>query len=1130
VSADGTAVENADIRFLFLSSGQLGKDLLAVDWEATPLGPLADWPQSLKTIVQVVITSRFSMWMAWGPELSFFANESYRRATLGAKYPWALGKPASEVWAEIWPEIGPRIEAVMKTGVASWDESLLLILERNGFAEETYHTFSYSPLTDDGGKIVGMLCVVSEDTKRVIGDQRMTILRDLASALSSARSEEDVFANASVALSANLGPLPFSLAYLFDDRGTGARLALSAGATASDPIAPPTIDAGDGSWPVREALRGRSVIIDDLQERFQAVPSREGFNPPEKAIVMPLRSQTGELPYGFLVAGISAYQMFDSEYEGFVVLVANQLAAAIANARAHEAERQRAERLAELDDAKTRFFTNVSHEFRTPLTLLLGPASDSLSDQADPLTPLQRERTELVQRNGERLLRLVNSLLDFSRIESGRSDAQFEPIDLALYTAQLASMFRAATERAGIDLAVECSPLGEEVFVDREMWAKIVSNLLSNALKFTFEGRITVRLAEVEVDQLPWIELSVTDTGVGVAPAEQAHLFERFHRVAGVRSRTYEGSGIGLALVAELVALHGGTVTATSSPGAGSTFKVLVPFGSEHLATGVVLDRSSDVARSPEILVGGLVDEAMRWLDGSTVPIGALSGVDRAGAVERPLVLMADDNADMRQYVAGLLVDLCEVVTASDGLEALEFARSRTPDLVLTDVMMPNLDGFGLLAALRKDPVTTRVPIIMLSARAGEEAAVEGLSAGADDYLVKPFSALELVARVRSNLELDRARREVSERERQIAQELQRSLMPSEHFDAGELEIATFYQAGVQGTQVGGDWYDVIELGAGRTALVIGDVMGRGVRAAAVMGQARSAIRAFSQMDLPPATMLEFLDKTVGDFTDGQIVTCIYGVYDSSDHSFTFGSAGHLPPFVKAPGIPTRRLEGGLSGPLGSNPITFNQARVILPEDALLVMYTDGLVERRSESLDDRINEAAALIDDTSASGQDLVTTLVDRLCPNGSEDDVAILAAQLLGHPDRFSVATFAVPADEGAVSMARTRIRESLESGAIPASVIDDVVLIGSELVTNAIVHGHPPIEMRIRQTASEVTLEVFDTATFFPRRTHPSPLEEHGRGLGIVDVLARDWGTRMTDGGKAVWCSVAIPPAST
>jgi anti-sigma regulatory factor (Ser/Thr protein kinase) len=274
--------------------------------------------------------------------------------------------------------------------------------------------------------------------------------------------------------------------------------------------------------------------------------------------------------------------------------------------------------------------------------------------------------------------------------------------------------------------------------------------------------------------------------------------------------------------------------------------------------------------------------------------------------------------------------------------------------------------------------------------------------------------------------------------------------------------------------------------------------------------------------------MLEFLDKTVSEFADGQIVTCIYGVYDPSDHSFTFASAGHLPPFVSARGSPTRRLEGGLSGPLGSRPSIFRESTEILPDGARLVMYTDGLVERRGELLDDRIDEAVELLDDASMPPRDLVRMLVERLCPDGSEDDVALLVAQLPLQPEPSSVGTFAVPVDEGDVAAARAFIRENLASWSVPASIVDDVVLLGSELVTNAIVHGHPPIEMRLRRSEIEITLEVFDAANFYPRRVRPTPYEEHGRGLGIVDVLARDWGTRMTVGGKAVWCVVAIPPS--
>src|SRR3954462_5073299 len=171
------------------AGGTGGADLLAVDWAATPLGSPEDWPQSLTTVVNIVLSSRFSMWMAWGPELTFFCNDAYRRDTLGAKYPWALGRPASEVWAEIWPDIGPRIDRVLEEGNSTWEEALLLFLERSGYSEETYHTFSYSPLTDDDGAIAGMLCVVTEVTEQVVAPARMTTLRALGVGMGAAQDE-----------------------------------------------------------------------------------------------------------------------------------------------------------------------------------------------------------------------------------------------------------------------------------------------------------------------------------------------------------------------------------------------------------------------------------------------------------------------------------------------------------------------------------------------------------------------------------------------------------------------------------------------------------------------------------------------------------------------------------------------------------------------------------------------------------------------------------------------------------------------------------------------------------------------------------------------------------------------------
>jgi signal transduction histidine kinase len=446
--------------------------------------------------------------------------------------------------------------------------------------------------------------------------------------------------------------------------------------------------------------------------------------------------------------------------------------------------RQANAKLAELDAAKTAFFSNISHEFRTPLTLMLGPLEEELSERLQPLPPERRSRIEIAQRNGSRLLRLVNALLDFSRIEAGRVQAMFEPTDLAALTADFASHFYTAIERARLTMVVTCPSLPELIYVDREMWEKIVLNLLSNAFKHTFEGGIGVRLR--------WLgtaaELTIEDTGVGIGSEDLPHIFERFHRVEGARSRTHEGSGIGLALVRELVQLHGGEIRVESELGRGSRFVVTLKAGTDHLPADR-LGRAVDATATGRIAgaaIQAVADEAKRWLPSSTdLPLltpGASEATPGTAPSEvtgpRARILWAEDNADMREYVTRLLSRFYDVTAVPDGQAALERTHADLPDLVLTDAMMPRLDGFGLLRALRADERTRRLPVILLSARAGEESALESLDAGADDYLAKPFSSKELVARVRSSLTLAQLRREWE-------QKLQRA-----NFELAELAVA----------------------------------------------------------------------------------------------------------------------------------------------------------------------------------------------------------------------------------------------------------------------------------------------------------------------------------------------------
>jgi signal transduction histidine kinase/CheY-like chemotaxis protein len=742
------------------------------DWASTPLGPIEGWPDSLKSTVRILLTSRFSMWMAWGPELTVLYNDSYARTTLGKKHPWALGKPATEVWSEIWKDIGPRIHRVMETGEASWEETLMLILERNGYPEETYHTFSYSPLDGLDGKIEGMLCVVIEETVRVIGERQLAALSALSAQLGDVITKQDVFAAIERGLS-NQKDTPCTLTYLQNETGTHLNLVAKTGLDATHPAAVITIELAKepAAWPLRDVLEaGRAIAVENLPELFPEIQTGCWDRPPFRARLAPLWRQGQEKPIGVFITALNPYREFDSFYGEFLDLSARQIAASITNAQAYEDEKKRAESLAELDRAKTTFFSNVSHELRTPLTLILGPLEDALATQLAP--PLKT--VEMMHRNTQRLLKLVNGLLDFVRIEAGRVCARYEATDLSLLTAHLASVFRSAIERAGIRLIVDCPPLPAPVYVDREMWEKIELNLLSNALKSTFNGEIRVAVSAADGKA----RVAITDTGTGISERDLGQLFERFQRIEAARRRSHEGSGIGLALVRELVDMHGGSISVESELGRGTTFTISLPFGLAHLPEDQVVNH----VPKPVALQGSsmaYVQEALGWLPTQEL-LEDVAEVDAGGALHfsahpaehKPVVLFADDNADMRDYVTALLGWRFQVIPVGTGKLAMEEAGRLRPDLVLTDVMMPDMDGLALLEALRQNPETRTLPVIMLSARAGEEARIDGLEAGADDYLIKPFSARELVARVEAQLKMARLRKEAADQEAELTREI----------------------------------------------------------------------------------------------------------------------------------------------------------------------------------------------------------------------------------------------------------------------------------------------------------------------------------------------------------------------
>ncbi|HVW10465.1 MAG TPA: ATP-binding protein, partial [Bryobacteraceae bacterium] len=728
--------------------------IAALDWASTPIGSPDRWSPALRTTVRILLANRFPMLLWWGPEYISIYNDAYI-PILGQKHPWGLGRSVRECWSEIWSVLRPLIDTPFHGGPPTWSEDIELHINRSGFMEETHFTVAYSPVPDETAErgIGGVLATVHEITGKIVGQRRAIALRELASAVE-ARTPEEACRSAAEKLTAHPKDIPFALIYLCHDDGT-ATLAASAGMENAAEFASLSLEISRQPclWPLGQAFETGQIQFAEVPGRFANALDRPWPEAPREAAVIPIRSHHAHQIAGFVVAGLSPRLRLDDSYTDFLKLVTSQIATAISTAVAWEEERRRAEALAEVDRAKTAFFSNVSHEFRTPLTLMLGPLEEMVRDGG--LAAADHERATIAHRNSLRLLKLVNSLLDFSRMEAGRAKAGYSPVDLSSLTRDLASNFRSALEAGGLSLIVECEPLPEEFYVDAEMWEKIVLNLLSNAFKFTLHGSVKVSLGMEDSHAV----LRVSDTGIGIPAPQLSHIFERFHRVEGARGRSHEGTGIGLALVQELVKMHGGTVAVESEEGRGSTFTVRIPAGQAHLPSDHVqaADRQLALPRT-----GAYLEEAMRWLSVTADRAGTAGNepLEDAAAAARPHILLADDNADMRDYVTRLLREKMRVAAFGNGRDALAAALADPPDLILSDVMMPRLDGFGLLRELRADARTRSIPVILLSARAGEESRIEGVSAGADDYLVKPFSAAELLARVTTHLELSRVRQE----------------------------------------------------------------------------------------------------------------------------------------------------------------------------------------------------------------------------------------------------------------------------------------------------------------------------------------------------------------------------------
>lgn len=738
----------------FLSGGgEMGALIRSMDWSSNPLGPVENWPQSLKTSVSLCLSSTFPILIAWGPETIQIYNDAYR-PICGAMHPESMGMNFRICWESALEVVGDKFTRGQQ-GEGTYIKDQQMFLFRYGYLEEAFMTFSFAPIRDETGGVGGIFHPITETTDKMLSARRTQVLRDVAALISKAKSTEEIGRLIGKHHSDFENDLPFLLFYSVDQSTDEANLVGAAGTATAAQLEIATLalaSHANPTWPLSDAAIA-PVIVEGLQERFGDFHCQPYPEPPHSAVILPVFLSGQEMPFGYIVAGVSSRRALDKEYMGFYSLLANTLSNAVSNVYAYEQEQKRAEALAIIDRAKTAFFSNVSHEFRTPLTLMLGPLED-LQQHAMMDDPHIRETVLATKRNAMRLLKLVNNLLDFSRVEAERVKAAFQPANVTQLTTDLASSFRSIIEKAGMKLQVKSSDLNIEAFVDVQMWEKIVLNLLSNAFKYTLEGEISVSVVATAGELL----LKVKDTGVGIPENELPHMFERFHRVENSAGRTHEGSGIGLSLVSELVRLHGGTIEVKSVLGKGSTFVVRLPLGSAHLPSEMVHGAGyqaiqTGIKNSFLEEASGLLGDSFEELDRADLETEKAK-LNHADAK----ILIVDDNADMRGYLKRLLSPEFNIETAVNGSDALEKLNLSKFDLVISDMMMPVMDGKELLKQIRQKEEKHWMPLIFLSARAGEEARIDGLEAGADDYLIKPFSGQELLSKVRAQIKINRTR------------------------------------------------------------------------------------------------------------------------------------------------------------------------------------------------------------------------------------------------------------------------------------------------------------------------------------------------------------------------------------
>ena len=734
---------------LFPGDSEVARLARATDWGRTPLGDPRTWPPELTAAVRTVLPSEVPMLLWWGPELVQVYNDAYR-SVAGRKHPAALGQTAAACWAEIWHEVGPLAARVVEDGRAVYGRDVLLFPDRHGYVEETYWTFSYSPIRSATDEVLGVFVATTDLTDTHVQAQRLEALQEVAELTSTAfASPAEALAEVARRLASHRVPLPFAAFYRRDADDAFHREA-TFGLGPSCTALPSTISATD-SHVVHAAAGSREArtATFDVGE-LDALPGPLGPALPHEAVAMPLWTAGGAVE-AVAVLGVNPYRRLDRGYRDFVALLARQVSVVLSEVRAVAAEREQVAAMAALDRSRRTFFANVSHEFRTPVSVTLA-ATDQLRRGGED----GARHVDAIERAARRLDRLVDTLLDFARADAGELALNTQDVDLAQVTRDVVGMFRSTLEAGGLAVEVEVGDVGV-LAVDPEAWTTIVANLLSNAYKFSTAGAVHVALRRSSAV----VELTVRDTGAGIAPQDRDRVFRRFERVVTAPARGIAGTGVGLALVHDLVDALGGEVRLESALGAGTTVTVTVP--AREPAGG-----AAQPAPGTSSSVPALLDEQAATDGAQTSPSPAPPG-------DGPVLLVVEDHPDLRGYLAALAEgDGWRVVAVPDVATALR--TEQVPDVVLSDVMLPGATGIDLVRALRAQPLWAGVPLVLLTARSASEDVVEGLQAGADDYITKPYEPVELLARLRTHHELARARRLELDRAVRASDGLRRAL------------------------------------------------------------------------------------------------------------------------------------------------------------------------------------------------------------------------------------------------------------------------------------------------------------------------------------------------------------------